>query len=324
MAATRFSLLRILADGEIHPGERIGRTLGLSPVEVDNLAGELETLGPRVLRGGGSDYRLEERVDLYDANLLTALVEGDFPGLCLEVLDECLSTNTALAERAKAGAMHGTVLACEYQSAGRGRRGNVWVSSIGGSVTFSVLWRFSRGTGGLAGLSLAVAVGAAKALERLDVRNVAVKWPNDLFCGGRKLGGILIETAGDPVASSTAVVGVGINMRMGVSARQRIGQPVTDIASNCTLVPSRTVVLAGLLVSIASALEEFSRVGFAPFRRAWMERDAWQGKQVLLSHADRCIAAGEAVGIGEDGALELASERGIERFYNGELSLRLG
>lgn len=323
MGTARISLLRILADGQVHSGERIGRTLGLSGIEMDKLVTEAETLGVRVL-AADSGYRLEEPIDLYDAKLLAERVKEECPVLGLEVLDECLSTNEALAERARAGAAHGTVLICEHQRAGRGRRGNTWVSTVGGSVTFSVLWRFSRRTEELAGLSLAVAVGAAKALERLGVRDVAVKWPNDLFCGEGKVGGILIETTGGTTGPIVAIVGIGINMRLSSAARERIGRPAADIAANIPAMPSRTAVLAGVLSSVASSLEVFSHEGFAPFRQAWLERHAWQGRRVVLLRADRRVAEGEVVGIAEDGALELASDRGIERFHNGELSLSLG
>lgn len=323
MGAACFSLLRILADGELHSGEQIGRTLGLSSLEVGELVEDLEALPLSVLRSSGDVYRLEERLDLYDGHLLVERMKRESPGLSVEVLDECPSTNTALAERARAGAAHGTVLVCERQSAGRGRRGNTWVSTVGGSVIFSVLWRFSRGSGTLAGLSLAVAVSAAEALERLGVRGVAVKWPNDLYCQGGKLGGILIETSGGTAGSSAAVIGIGVNMRLGASERERVGRPVADIATSSAAIPSRTAVLAGLLASVASALDRFSREGFAPFRRAWLERHAWQGKRVILSQAERRVAEGEVVGIAEDGALELASERGIQRFHNGDLSLSL-
>lgn len=323
MGTARISLLRILADGQVHSGERIGRSLGLSGIEMDKLVTEAETLGVRVL-AADSGYRLEEPIDLYDAKLLAERVKEECPVLSLEVLDECLSTNEALAERARAGAAHGTVLICEHQGAGRGRRGNTWVSTVGGSVTFSVLWRFSRRTEELAGLSLAVAVGAAKALERLGVRDVAVKWPNDLFCGEGKVGGILIETTGGTAGPIVAIVGIGINMRLSSAARERIGRPAADIAANIPAMPSRTAVLAGVLSSVASSLEVFSREGFAPFRQAWLERHAWQGRRVVLLRADRRVAEGEVVGIAEDGALELASDRGIERFHNGELSLSLG
>jgi BirA family transcriptional regulator, biotin operon repressor / biotin---[acetyl-CoA-carboxylase] ligase len=190
-------------------------------------------------------------------------------------------------------------------------------------VTFSVLWRFPQGAGALAALSLAVAVGAAKALKELGVRGVGVKWPNDLLGDGRKLGGILIETSGDAAGPTAAVVGVGVNLRLSASARRRIGAPVADIAACCATAPSRTAVAAELAVSVASALERFSREGFAPFRQPWVELHAWQGRRVVLSRDDQAVAQGEAIGIAADGALELASERGIERFRAGELSLSL-
>lgn len=322
MGTLRFSLLRTLADGQVHSGERIGRILGLSETEVDGLVTEAETLGVHVLRAGAG-YRLEEPIDLYDAKLLAERMKEECPVLRLEVLDECPSTNSALAERAATGAAHGTVLVCEHQGAGRGRRGNTWVSTVGGSMTLSVLWRFSRRAEELAGLSLAVAVGVAKALEGLGVHDVAVKWPNDLYCGERKLGGILIETTGGTAGPIAAVVGIGINMRLSSAARELIGRPAADIAASIPAMPSRTVVLAGVLSSLASSLELFSREGFAPFRQAWLERHAWQGRRVVLSRADRRVAEGEVVGIAEDGALELASNRGIQRFHNGELSLIL-
>jgi len=322
MGTVRFSLLRILADGQICSGERIGRILGLSEVEVDQLVTEAETLGVHVFRTGPG-YRLEHPIDLYDAKLLAKRLKEECPVLHLEMVDECLSTNTALAARAGAGAAHGTVLVCEHQGAGRGRRGNIWVSTVGGSVTLSVLWRFSRRTGDLAGLSLAVAVGVVKGLEGLGVRDVAVKWPNDLFRGEGKLGGILIETTGGAAGPIAAIIGIGVNMRLGPVARERIGRPAADIAAGIPAIPSRTAVLVAVLSSVASSLELFSREGFPPFRQAWLERHAWQGRRVVLSRADRRVAEGEVVGIAKDGALELASDQGIQRFHNGELSLSL-
>ena len=321
MGDARFSLLRSLADGTVHSRETIGAALGLSPAELQELAGRLETLGVRV-RGAGDDIRIEESVDLYDASRLARQVERESPGLHFELVDECPSTNTELVQRARSGAVHGSVLACEHQSAGRGRRGSVWVSAVGGSVAFSILWRFPRGVA-LSGLSLAVAVAAAEALERLGAREVSLKWPNDLLCDGRKLGGILVESAGEAGGPVAAVVGVGVNLRLDAAARERIGRPVTDLAE-VGAPPSRTEALAGLLASIAPALERFSREGFAPFRQAWLRRHAWQGRRVVLVDTGQRLAEGEVVGIAEDGALELSSKRGLERFHSGELSLRLG
>lgn len=324
MGTARFSLLRILADGKVHSGERIGRALGFSRVEVGRAVRRLEALGLRVLRIPGRGYKLADEIDLIDARLLPARLAEISPGLRVEVLDECSSTSTVLAQRAAGGAAHGTVLVCEHQSAGRGRRGKSWISAVGDSLTFSLLWRFSRGAGTLAGFSLAVAVAVAKALEQLGTDGVSVKWPNDLFCDGRKLGGILIETAGDAAGPSTAIVGVGINVRLGGPARRRIGRQATDVASHNRAPPSRTVLLIELLASMVPALEQFSREGFAPFRQEWTRRHVWQGRRVVISQADERVAEGKVVGVAEDGALVLASVRGIERYHSGELSLRPG
>lgn len=324
MSTARFSLLRVLADGQVHATERVLQTLALSAIELGDLMADLEALGARVLPAEDCGLRLEEPIDLYDQALLVERLKTVSPDLRLELLDECTSTNTALAARAKAGVAHGTVLVCEHQSAGRGRRGNTWLSALGGGITFSILWRFSRGAAELTCLSLAVAVGAAKALEALGARDIAVKWPNDLFSCGSKLGGILVETAGEAAGPTAAIVGVGINLRLSRAVRERIARPATDIATSGGSMPSRTVALAGLISSVASSLELFSREGFAPFRQAWLKRHAWQGRRVVLSQADIRVAEGEVIGIAEDGALELASEQGIRRFHNGELSLRLG
>ena len=324
MGTASFSLLRMLADGRFHSGERLRTALGLSRGGILTLIRRIEALGLRVVKVRGRGYRLAEGLDLFELDGLAARLKKVSPELRVEVLDECPSTNTVLAQRAAAGAPHGTVLACEHQSAGRGRRGHSWVSVVGGSLAFSMLWRFPRGAGALGGLSLAVAVGAAKALERLGTHGVAVKWPNDLYCEGRKLGGILIESSGDIQGSSAVIVGVGINVRLGAQARERIGEPATDIASHNEAVPSRTTVLVATLESIAGVLARFSREGFGPFREEWLQRHAWKGRRVALSQAGRHVAEGKVVGVAEDGALMLASVGGIERFHSGELSLRPG
>ena len=324
MGTAPFSLLRILADGRFHSGERLGRVLGLSRAGIWNLIRRVEALGLRVFKVRGRGYRLAEALDLFESPALAARSKKIAPELCVEVLDQCPSTNTVLAQRAAAGAPHGTVLVCEHQSAGRGRRGNSWISEVGGSLAFSILWRFPRGAGALGGLSLAVAVGAAKALERLGTEGVEVKWPNDLYCAGRKLGGILIESSGDILGPSTVIVGVGINVRLGARTRKRIGGPATDIASHSEAAPSRTAVFVESLESIAGVLARFSREGFAPFRREWLQRHAWQGRRVALLQAGRRVAEGKVVGVAEDGALILASVEGIRRFHSGELSLRPG
>lgn len=260
--------------------------------------------------------------DLLDEAALASRAARLPTPLSVEVLDECPSTSSVLLERAATGAAHGSVVACEHQSAGRGRRGNPWLSARGGSLAFSLLWRFQGRPAALAGLSLAVAVLVARALEREGAAGVRLKWPNDLLHGDGKLGGILVEVSADAAGASAAVIGVGLNVRLDAEARARIGQPVADLAQCAAALPSRTELLAALLESLAEGLGRFAREGFAPFREEWQRRHAWQGRRVALTSSGRRVVEGEALGVAEDGALVLRSPGGVERFHSGELSLR--
>src|SRR5262249_60821210 len=106
-----------------------------------------------------------------------------------------------------------------------------WYSGLGTSLTFSMLWRFEGGASAVGGLSLAVGVACVGALARLGLRQVALKWPNDLIVDDGKLGGILVELGGEPLGPTAALIGVGINVRMPAHARRAIGRPVADLAT---------------------------------------------------------------------------------------------
>jgi BirA family biotin operon repressor/biotin-[acetyl-CoA-carboxylase] ligase len=253
------------------------------------------------------------------------------PALTIECLDECPSTNTLLAERLAAHieVPSGSVVACEHQTAGRGRRGRTWVSEGGTSLTFSLLWRFgdarSRGPAGLAGLSglsLAVAVAVAQAREHMGFAGIALKWPNDLLHDGAKLGGILVEVNGP----GTAIIGIGLNVQLSRGFAATLQRAVTDLAAMTEgrfVLPDRNALLAGLLAGLSAAMARYDREGFAPFRAAWQLRHAHQGLEVSLLRDDQSIAAeGVAIGVAEDGALLLRTAAGIERIHSGEVSLR--
>lgn len=324
MHANTFDLLRLLSDASFHSGAALARELGASPAAVRLALGELQGLGLEIDRVRGRGYRLAEAYDFLDAAAVQAQLGAQARQFNLELLDACASTSTLLLERARSGAASGSVIACELQSAGRGRRGNNWQSGLGGSLTFSLLWRFAQGAAGLSGLSLAAGVAVARALASLDIGEVQLKWPNDLLHAGRKLGGILIELHGDAAGPSAAVIGIGLNLRLHADLRDSIAQAVTDIASLSGQAPARNRLLATTLIELERVLTDFAESGFAPLRQEWIARHAHQGRPVTLSSGDGKTVAGRAAGVAEDGALLLETARGLERFVNGELSLRDG
>ncbi len=164
----------------------------------------------------------------------------------------------------------------------------------------------------------------ACALASLGVGDIQLKWPNDLLHAGRKLGGILIELHDDGRDSTAAVIGIGLNVCLHPTLRDTIAQAVTDVASISRQVPQRNRLLAATLSELAQVLEQFAGEGFAPLRQEWIARHAHQGRLVTLYSGDGNTVAGRAAGVAEDGALLLETARGLERFVNGELSLRAG
>jgi BirA family biotin operon repressor/biotin-[acetyl-CoA-carboxylase] ligase len=322
MKPLTYRVLRLLAAGDFRSGESLADTLGVSRGSVWHSVRELEAAGLEIYRVRGRGYRLQQPVSLLDAAEVRRLLGRRASGLALELVDSVGSTNTLALARAQANAATGTVIAAEWQTAGRGRRGRAWHAGIGGALTFSMVWRFTQGAGFLAGLSLAAGIALARALKTLGVAGAGLKWPNDVVWRERKLAGILIEMQGDALGPSCAVIGIGLNVRLSDAVRREIGQAVTDLETVSGRMIDRNAVLARVLVELRAVLEAFARDGFAPLRAEWQRYHAWQDRPVTVALPDGRRESGVARGVDEDGALIVAALAGIRHYHSAEVSLR--
>jgi len=322
MGPLTFRALRLLADGRFHSGAEVARSLDRSRATLSEALKGAAAMGVEIFAVPGKGYRLAQPVEFLDAHAIVSRLGPDAARVRLVILDEVDSTSTRLAQMAQAGSPSGTCVVAEWQRAGRGRRGRGWEAGLGASLTFSMLWRFEQGPGHLGGLPLAVAVAVARALERSGVRGVGVKWPNDLVFDWKKLGGILVETSGEMLGPATAVVGVGINYRLGNSLARRIDQPVTDLACLGEPPPPRNALLADLVAELAAALERFGRDGFAAFREDWKARHAYAGRTVTVLAGGEPPREARVVDVADDGALVVVAAGLTSRLTSAEISLR--
>jgi len=151
-----FRLLRRLADGEVHSGEALATAVGMSRARVSQVLKEADSAGLRLERIRGRGYRLHDPVPFLDRDAIVAALGTRAKAVKLDVVDAIDSTSSELNRRAAREDVHRRLLIAEWQTAGRGRRGRGWTAIAGGSLTFSLGWRFEQGAGFLAGLSLAV------------------------------------------------------------------------------------------------------------------------------------------------------------------------
>ena len=281
------------------------------------------------------------------------------PGLSIEVVPRVGSTNTVLLERARAipdtrsgeldvlvrrsvesGAfgrrsvdLQPCLLVAEHQTAGRGRQGRAWQSAVGTSLTFSLSMPLRASD--WSGLSLAVGVALADALDPGAADSpgphIGLKWPNDLWlmdspvcgaAGGRKLGGILIETVAagsDPGAGSRLViVGVGLNVQAFDAPEARTGFAALTELDPALTAPSA---LARVAKPLIEALRGFERGGFAPSAAGFEARDLLRGRSVRTTLAE--TPEGIARGVSPQGALVLETPEGVRLVSSGEVSVRL-
>lgn len=246
------------------------------------------------------------------------------------VLQETDSTNSYLL-RLPGKARHAHAILAEQQTGGRGRRQRSWHSPPGGNLYLSLGWNCSGCPWPLSTLPLVAGIAVSDALSRAGLQGHGIKWPNDILVRGKKLAGILVETESAGAGFATAVIGVGLNVKMpgteDESLEKFIDRPWTDLASTLGSGGgdlNRNKLAALLLDKLMSALERFEVEGFPAFSKNWQDLDLLHGNGIRVEQGQKHID-GTARGVDADGALLLETGApGLQAFYSGEVSVRYG
>lgn len=314
----RSTLLAILAKGEFHSGEALGKTLNLSRASISNHIKALTSLGLDIYSVTGKGYCLASPLNFLSLKeILTHLPTSYSP--TIEVLNVIGSTNQYIKEKFTE-LENGHACLAEAQTAGRGRHGRKWVSPYGSSLYLSMYWNFSGGYAALGGLSLVVGVAVAKALSLSGVDGIKLKWPNDIYALGKKLAGVLIEVEGQIGVGCQTVVGIGLNVSLPKNVAE-IDQPWIDLAELTDVPLDRNIIAANLLTTLTETLHIFERDGLAAFINDWRNKDVYANQPVKLI-VGKQIISGFSRGIDESGAILLETEQGLKAYHGGEVSVR--
>ena len=319
------ALLTLLADGQFHSGTDLAEALKISRASVWKHLQALEGFGLPYIAVSGKGYRLERPLDLLDEKMIMAQIDESIRCTInsFEVFDQIPSTNSHLMERASNHAPNGSVCFAEFQTAGRGRRGRHWVSPFGSNIYLSILWRFQASPLAISGLSLAIGVAVIRALKQRYPYPFQLKWPNDIYFEGKKLGGILVEVSGESDGPCAVVIGLGLNIYVPQTAANAITQQWTDLSQITGQQQTNRNVLAGTLLNqLLLITAEFEEKGVSAYLDEWREYDCLKDKPATL-YIGQHRYEGIVQGIDRHGLLLLGRPDGnVQAFASGEVSFR--
>jgi BirA family transcriptional regulator, biotin operon repressor / biotin---[acetyl-CoA-carboxylase] ligase len=320
----RARLLRLIADGELHSGEELGSALGVSRTAIWKIINLLSQYGVTIIAVKGKGYRLSRSIEFLDREVLLSGMSSPAVKILnrLEIFEQVDSTNQYFLGDPELANKHASVVLAEYQTHGRGRRGSPWVSPIGSGICLSISWHFEQPLESLTCLSLAVGSAVIRVLTRMGIEGVGLKWPNDIFYHGKKLGGILIEIKGENAGPCDVVVGLGLNFTFPVDFEGDINQPWIDLAGIKDSIPPRNAIAAELISELMLLLDSYADARIEDIINEWRKYDCMDGKQASLILQDKHIN-GLVVGIDAGGALLMSVNNSIQRFTAGEISLRI-
>lgn len=256
---------------------------------------------------------------------------------CLfEQVSETLSTNLDLMNRWRNNNLNQPISRLAlHQTAGRGRRGNHWISEENHSLTFSLAYPFESKTQlrALQPLSLVVGLAILKSialywdmdLKKLQTLGLGLKWPNDLFLHDAKIGGVLIESgqknAFEPIWT---IIGIGLNLHQlvtPINSSYHISS-LDQLAPSGVKVIDRQVLWKTITNQLIQDLKEFTYKNFTLDTLRWNECHIYHQRDVVLIEEQQVIQSGVIVGVTAEGALLLETPIGLQTVHNGNISMR--
>ncbi|RKP57392.1 biotin--[acetyl-CoA-carboxylase] ligase [Cohnella endophytica] len=319
------SLLSLLEAeaGQYVSGEEISRKLNVSRTAIWKQVRKLESDGYKIDAVPRLGYRLTGKPSRLSLQELLPKLQTKRFGRQIKLLETVPSTQDELRKLAEEGAEEGTLVIAEQQTKGRGRMGRYWVSPAGKGVWMSLLLRPPVPLPLTPQLTLLAAVALSRAISRIVPLEIGIKWPNDLLVGGKKISGILLESAAEDERLRYVVVGMGISVNLdaedypeellekAVSLKMAAGAPV-----------NRSELVASILVEFELLYDLFLEQGFAPIRTLW------EAHSVTLGHLTTLFTPQEAIegiprGLDDMGGLKVEMADGsLRTVYSAEVGVR--
>lgn len=232
------------------------------------------------------------------------------------------STNTLAKELAEKGAPDGTLVVAEEQVGGKGRLGRPWHSPKATNLLFSILLRPPLEPNQVFVLTMILALAAIEGVGSISKLNPKIKWPNDLYLYGKKLGGILTEFAVHKNRVEYLILGLGLNVNWHPEEGEGILYPTTSLMAEAEKAIPRTDLLSEILRVFDLYYSSAVTGDVETFRKRWNELSMIIGKEVEIQTPEG-VMRGRASHMDQDGALIIVDGMGVsQKILCGDVSVR--
>jgi len=315
------SALRAAGEDSVS-GTELSQELGISRAAIWARIEELRLLGYDIEASPHRGYCLRTVPDLLHADdLLSRLGKTSIVGRDIRVFEKTTSTNDVVEKLARDGVKEGVVVFAESQTKGRGRLGRKWISPSRKGLWFSVLLRPELRTQSATRLTIMAATSLARAICRQTRLVPAIKWPNDVLVGGKKVAGILTELQGELDRIKFIILGMGVDVNV---ALNEFPAEFRDLATSLRIETGASILRAELAVAILREMDDdYARICSGEFEALadeWEGQCSTIGQNVVIRVGDRQIR-GRAESLDADGALLLRTQHGhLERITGGDVT----
>ncbi|MGM0880433.1 MAG: biotin--[acetyl-CoA-carboxylase] ligase [Bacillota bacterium] len=301
------SLLQLfeLQPGQYVSGESISQELGVSRTAIWKQIRKLEAAGYRFEASRRLGYRLISIPDNLSEAELASRMKSNVFGKEVQLFDSVESTQNIARAAAEEGAPEGTLVIAEQQLNGRGRMGRGWVSPRGKGVWMSMVLRPSLPIYFAPQLTLLTAVALCRSLKRITALPIGIKWPNDLLIEGKKISGILLESAAEDERLTFVIAGIGISVNL-----EENDYPVEllEKATSLRIAGGQKLDRIDVITDFLQEWEQlyflYQEQGFSPIVTLWEALSVSLGKPARLITPQGDIV-GVPIGLDDTGAIRI-------------------
>jgi BirA family biotin operon repressor/biotin-[acetyl-CoA-carboxylase] ligase len=267
--------------GRYISGEELAAHLSVSRTAIWKAVKSLQGEGYSIAAVPNKGYCLSNDTDILSAQSISKYLSGNEARFEISVYKTIDSTNIRLKELAGQGAPEGTVVIAEEQTSGKGRMHRSFYSPAASGIYMSILLRPKLTAAEALFLTTSAAVAVAQAIETVSGREAKIKWVNDIYCGGKKICGILTEAAFDMESGGLeyAVLGIGINVK---TPKDGFPDDIKDIA-------------AAVFENDLNVVDTKSRLAAEVMKRFWHYYMGLENKTFLNEYRERSLVIGKEI-----------------------------